>query len=87
MPFTTLYPGPHSVLVMDNCRIHHGEHIHTLVEDVYCKQQSGNFFCVLMIIQSASYSICCRTRQTTTQSNKPFLPSSHTYVAVVVTLQ
>ena len=25
MPFTNPYPGPRSVLIMDNCRIHHGE--------------------------------------------------------------
>ncbi|KIK18459.1 hypothetical protein PISMIDRAFT_84191, partial [Pisolithus microcarpus 441] len=31
MPFTNPYPGPRSVLVMDNCRIHHGEDIHCLV--------------------------------------------------------
>jgi hypothetical protein len=33
MPFTNPYPGPRSVLIMDNCRIHHGEQIHQLVKD------------------------------------------------------
>jgi len=37
MPFTTPYPGPRSVLVMDNCRIHHGEDVRRLVEDDHCK--------------------------------------------------
>ncbi|KAI6010644.1 hypothetical protein PISMIDRAFT_50406, partial [Pisolithus microcarpus 441] len=31
MPFTNPYPGPHSVLIMDNCHIHHGEDIRCLV--------------------------------------------------------
>ncbi|KIK82028.1 hypothetical protein PAXRUDRAFT_44813, partial [Paxillus rubicundulus Ve08.2h10] len=31
MPFTNLYPSPHSVLIMDNCRIHHGKQICQLV--------------------------------------------------------
>ncbi|KIM62793.1 hypothetical protein SCLCIDRAFT_75144, partial [Scleroderma citrinum Foug A] len=33
MPFTNPYPGPRSMLIMDNCRIHHGEAVHCLVED------------------------------------------------------
>ncbi|KAF8833341.1 hypothetical protein BDN67DRAFT_917217, partial [Paxillus ammoniavirescens] len=40
MPFTTPYPGPHSVLVMDNCSIHHGEEVHKLVEDMHRKSLS-----------------------------------------------
>lgn len=31
MPLTTPYPGPRSVLIMDNARIHHGEEIEDLV--------------------------------------------------------
>ncbi|KIJ68871.1 hypothetical protein HYDPIDRAFT_81779, partial [Hydnomerulius pinastri MD-312] len=34
MPYTTPYPGPRSVLIMDNCRIHHAEEIRHLVEDL-----------------------------------------------------
>ncbi|KIK91251.1 hypothetical protein PAXRUDRAFT_149918, partial [Paxillus rubicundulus Ve08.2h10] len=37
MPFMNLYPGPWSVLVMDNCCIHHGEEIQHLVEDMHCE--------------------------------------------------
>lgn len=32
IPLTTPYPGPLSVLVMDNARIHHGEEMHALAE-------------------------------------------------------
>ncbi|KIK73759.1 hypothetical protein PAXRUDRAFT_177572, partial [Paxillus rubicundulus Ve08.2h10] len=37
MPFTTPYPGPWSVLIMDNCSIHHGEEVCKLIEDMHCK--------------------------------------------------
>ncbi|KIK25777.1 hypothetical protein PISMIDRAFT_96220, partial [Pisolithus microcarpus 441] len=37
MPFTNPYPGPHSVLVMDNCHIHHGSEIWHLVKEDNCK--------------------------------------------------
>ncbi|KIK86889.1 hypothetical protein PAXRUDRAFT_152521, partial [Paxillus rubicundulus Ve08.2h10] len=37
MPFTTPYLGPQSVLVMDNCSIHHGEEVHQLVENMHCE--------------------------------------------------
>ncbi|KAF8835756.1 hypothetical protein BDN67DRAFT_912412, partial [Paxillus ammoniavirescens] len=33
LPLTNLYPGPHSMLILDNCQIHHSEDIHKLVED------------------------------------------------------
>ncbi|KAF8127756.1 hypothetical protein K438DRAFT_1448272, partial [Mycena galopus ATCC 62051] len=32
MPLTSPFPGPLSVLVMDNARIHHGEEIMELAE-------------------------------------------------------
>jgi len=38
MPFTNPYPGPRSVIIMDNCRIHHSEEVRALVEDMHlCK--------------------------------------------------
>ncbi|KIK78110.1 hypothetical protein PAXRUDRAFT_164867 [Paxillus rubicundulus Ve08.2h10] len=40
MLFTTPYPGHHTILVMDNCSIHHGEEVHKLVEDMHCKSLS-----------------------------------------------
>lgn len=36
MPLTNPYPGPRSVIVMDNCNIHHGEEIRELIEDRGC---------------------------------------------------
>ena len=33
LPFTNPYPGPRSVLVLDNCSIHHSEELQKLVED------------------------------------------------------
>jgi len=38
LPLTNPYPGPRSVLVLDNCQIHHAEEIRALVEDdALCK--------------------------------------------------
>jgi len=38
IPLTNPYPGPRSVLVVDNCSIHHAEEIRVLVEDeAHCK--------------------------------------------------
>ena len=33
IPLTNPYPGPQSVLILDNCHIHHAEKIRELVED------------------------------------------------------
>jgi hypothetical protein len=33
LPNTTPYPGPHSVLVLDNCALHHSEEIYKVVEE------------------------------------------------------
>ncbi|THU81206.1 hypothetical protein K435DRAFT_573138, partial [Dendrothele bispora CBS 962.96] len=33
IPLTNPYPGPRSILVMDNCSIHHSEEVRKLVED------------------------------------------------------
>jgi len=38
IPLTNPYPGPRSILILDNCRIHHAEEIRQLVEDeAQCK--------------------------------------------------
>ena len=38
IPLTNPYPGPRSVLVLDNCNIHHSEKVRALVEDeALCK--------------------------------------------------
>ncbi|KAJ7592105.1 hypothetical protein C8J56DRAFT_1046483 [Mycena floridula] len=39
IPITNPYPGPRSVLILDNCSIHHAEAIRELVED-----QAGKSF-------------------------------------------
>src|ERR1700677_1974027 len=33
IPLTNPYPGPRSVLILDNCNIHHSEKVQALVED------------------------------------------------------
>jgi hypothetical protein len=33
IPYTNPYPGPRSVIVLDNCNIHHAEEVRQLVED------------------------------------------------------
>ena len=33
IPLTNPYPGPHSVLVLDNCSIHHANEVGELVEE------------------------------------------------------
>ena len=35
MPLTNPYPGPRSVIVMDNCRIHKSEAVRALIEDMH----------------------------------------------------
>ncbi len=35
LPLTRSFPGPRSVIIMDNARIHHSDEITELVEEVY----------------------------------------------------
>jgi len=44
LPLTNPYPGPRSVIVVDNCRIHHSEEIRELVEDDARKLPIPSFF-------------------------------------------
>jgi len=38
LPLTNPYPGPQSVLILDNCNIHHSEEVRALIEDeAQCK--------------------------------------------------
>ncbi|KAE9386734.1 hypothetical protein BT96DRAFT_759208, partial [Gymnopus androsaceus JB14] len=36
MPLTNPYPGPRSVIIMDNCSIYHAEEVRELIEDCGC---------------------------------------------------
>ena len=51
IPLTNPYPGPRSVLILDNCRIHHGEEIRKLVED------DAGTFAVQFICRHGSYMV------------------------------
>jgi hypothetical protein len=42
MPLTTPYPGPRSILILDNARIHHGSEVEELAN-----QYSGSYSVVL----------------------------------------
>lgn len=69
LPLTDPYPGPRSVLVLDNCKIHHAEEVRAVVEDearkcfVLCISLSSR------ALQSASLYSCPRTLQTSTPSS------------------
>ena len=54
LPLTNPYPGPRSVLILDNCQIHHSEEIRQLVEDEARKLQSSNY---ANFTEHASYQI------------------------------
>jgi len=36
VPLTNPYPGPHSILVLDNCNIHHSDTVYQLIEIKAC---------------------------------------------------
>ena len=54
IPLTNPYPGPWSVLILDNCHIHHAEEIRELVEDE--ADTSAMLFCT--VLQLTHYSGC-----------------------------
>ncbi|KAJ3870940.1 hypothetical protein F5051DRAFT_341530, partial [Lentinula edodes] len=37
IPLTNPYPGPRSIIIMDNCSIHHAEEVRELIEDHACR--------------------------------------------------
>lgn len=52
---TNPYPGPRSVLVLDNCNIHHAEEIRELVEDqagefLLCKFPPNNIILTVLLL-------------------------------------
>ncbi|KIK93717.1 hypothetical protein PAXRUDRAFT_144450 [Paxillus rubicundulus Ve08.2h10] len=44
MPLTNPYPGPCSVIIMDNCHIHKTEEVCALIEDMHCMSINTLFF-------------------------------------------
>lgn len=62
IPLTNPYPGPRSVLVMDNCSIHHLEEVRQLVEDeareqnLLCSQFNAHVVIVCKLIYLPPYS-------------------------------
>ena len=78
IPLTNPYPGPWSVLILDNCYIHHAEEICKLVEDdtgMFTVQFTPHFN--LWFTQVVSLFFCHPTCPITTQLNKPSHQSSH----------
>jgi transposase len=55
IPLTNPYPGPRSVLILDNCNIHHADEIRELVED-----QAGEHGCIRNSTELLSLSLGCR---------------------------
>jgi transposase len=53
LPLTNPYPGPRSVIVLDNCSIHHAEAIRCLVEDEARKQSEQQVLSML-----TSFTVC-----------------------------
>jgi transposase len=51
MPLTNPYPGPRSVLILDNCNIHHAEEVRVLVEEEFCEY--------LQCFESYTYAKAC----------------------------
>lgn len=83
LPLTTPYPGPRSVLVLDNCSIHHSEEIRALVEDEACKLhhppalEYSDLDCTSQCANSCSSPLILLI---TIRSNRRFRRSSHSSV-------
>jgi hypothetical protein len=55
IPLTNPYPGPRSVLVLDNCSIHHTEDVRALVDDQACTCYTATPF---HVVDSFSMQTC-----------------------------
>ncbi len=76
------YPGKHSVLVMDNCRIHHVLEVEEVcaqkyVSPIYCNCTNHH------IIGVSNYSTYPHTPPTTTQLKNTFWLSRHSCTAML----
>lgn len=58
IPLTNPYPGPRSVLVFDNCNIHHAEEIRSLIEEEARKYMFS--ITLLFYIYQYIFSLVCR---------------------------
>ena len=77
---------PCSILIMDNCHIHHGKEVHVLIKDMH---HTSSMHCSLCTNHQQSVNLFSSlpTSPITTQSSKPSLSSRHIFNATVMTSQ
>jgi hypothetical protein len=79
IPLTNPYPGPHSVLILDNCSIHHSEQVQQLVEDKACKPLVFYTQIFADVSQYAALCSSCHTRLIWILSSKHSQQSKYTF--------
>ena len=85
LPIMSPYPGPRSVLVMDNARIHHHDDITELVESYGEKLPFLSLELCSQIVQAVELNIFHPIPPITTPLNQPFLQSKLIFIARVST--
>lgn len=74
------YPGPRSVLVLDNCRIHHTDEIRELIEEEARKSfVHFTFRYELTWLQKAAWCFFHHTPQIIIPLRRLFQPSRHSF--------
>ena len=66
------FPGPNSVIVMDNCRIHKSPYIQELISARFVVKLTRYFLLMAKFPEVFAVSFCLPIPQTTTQSNSRF---------------